>query len=184
MNTPPSVPRKLERADSREPFNSGVDELDIWLKKYADQNQKANSAVTYVTCVDGEVVGYYAVAVAAISHEEEPSKLRKQAPRQIPCVLIARRAVDLRHAGQGLGAGLLKDALRRSLQVSESVGAMAVLIHARDEVARSLYEHHVDCCPSPVDDLQLMIPMARIAQVYGTSDSSSAQSRDDSEAKR
>ncbi|MDH6238174.1 GNAT family N-acetyltransferase [Cryobacterium sp. CG_9.6] len=168
MNTPPSAPRKLERADNRESFHSGAAELDIWLKKYASQNQKANSAVTYVTCVDGEVVGYYAITVAAISHEEAPSKLRKQAPRQIPCVLIARLAVDLRYAGQGVGAGLLEDALRRSLQVSESVGAMAVLIHARDEVARSFCEHHVDCYPSPLDDLQLMIPMAQIARVYGT----------------
>lgn len=166
MNIPPSAPRKLESTDSRESFNSGAVELDEWLKKYASQNQRANSAVTYVSCVDNDVVGYYAITVAAVSRSEAPAKLRKQAPQQIPCLLIARLAVDSRYSGQGIGMGLLNDALRRSLQVSESVGAMAVLIHARDDQARAFYEHHVECFASPLDELQLMIPMKQIRQVY------------------
>ncbi|TFC92601.1 GNAT family N-acetyltransferase [Cryobacterium sp. TMT4-31] len=166
MTPKPSVPRKLARSDVRESFTSGADELDVWLRRYAHQNQKANSAVTYVSCIDGVVVGYYAITVAAISREEVPGGLQKSAPQQIPCILIARLAVDSSYSGQGIGAALLEDALRRSLQISESVGAMAVLIHARDSDARSFYEHHVDCYPSPVDDLQLVIPMKQIASVY------------------
>jgi GNAT superfamily N-acetyltransferase len=150
----------------REPFSSGAVELDDWLRRYAHQNQKANSAVTYVSCIDDVVVGYYAITVAAVSREEIPEALQRSAPSQIPCILIARLAVDSHHAGQGIGAGLLEDALRRSLQISESVGAMAVLIHAKDSDARAFYEHQVDCYPSPVDDLQLVIPMKHIAKVY------------------
>jgi GNAT superfamily N-acetyltransferase len=41
--------------------------------------------------------------------------------------------------GQGLGALLLVDALRRSLQISEQVGIRAVEVDALDDAARNFY---------------------------------------------
>lgn len=54
----PGAPRKLAKADVREGFDSGAPELDEWLTRYAWQNQQANNAVTYVSVLDGRVVGY------------------------------------------------------------------------------------------------------------------------------
>ena len=162
-----SAPRKLAREDVRESFDSGAPELDEWLQKYASQNQRANSAVTYVACDGDEVVGYYAITVGAISKDQVPAALQRSAPREIPCILLARLAVDQRFSGRGIGAGLLDDALRRALQLSESVGAMAVLIHARDERARAFYEAQTDCLQSPVDAMQLVIPMSHLSKIYG-----------------
>nr|WP_241986886.1 GNAT family N-acetyltransferase [Cryobacterium fucosi] len=146
-------------------------ELDEWLHRFAFQNQRANSAVTYVSCVGEKVVGYYAITVSAIAREDAPLGLQRSAPKQIPCILLARLAVDSQYKGQGIGVALFRDALRRAVQLSESVGAMAVLIHARDDEVRAFYEHHADCFPSPLDDLQLMIPMKHLIAVFAGSSS-------------
>lgn len=154
-----TAPRKLARGDVRESFHSGAAELDEWLIKYAWQNQQANNATTYVI-TDGErVVGYYAVTMAAVSRHEAPGPLQRGRPSQIPCILLARLAVDQSYQGEGLGWELLRDALLRSVRLSRSIGAAAVLVHCRDEAARAFYQRIGDFLQSPVDDLHLMVPI-------------------------
>jgi len=154
----PSPPRTLSQADVRGSFDCGAKELDEWLQKYALQNQRTHSAVTYVACVGTVVVGYYSIAAGSVAKRHAAPALAKGAPTEIPCILFARLAVDKEYQGSGLGAGLLLDALRRAVLLSDSVGAMAVLIHARDNAAKAFYERLVDFQPSPLDDLQLMVP--------------------------
>lgn len=166
MTLLPSSPVKLNRDHIRDGFDSGAKELDDWLHRYALQNLRANSAITYVSCRENLVVGYYAITVGAISKQTAPTVMQKSAPREIPCIVLARLAVDMNHQKQGVGIGLLTDALKRSALISESVGAMAVLIHARDPAARKFYESQVDFHQSPVDELQLMIPMKAIREWF------------------
>lgn len=159
------VPRRLARADDRSEFTSGAEELDQWLRRYAWQNQRANNAVTYVTVRDGVVMGYYAIAVAAYAKDHAPERLQTGRPREIPCILLARLAVDQHAAGLGVGAALLRDALLRSYRASQSVGAAALLVHCRDEVARDFYLHQADFLTSPVEPLHLMLPMKAIGSL-------------------
>ena len=66
-----------------------------------------------------------------------PTAEAKELPRlDVPVVLIGKLAVDRSVQGQGLGALLLVDALRRSLQISEQVGIRAVGVDAIDDAAR------------------------------------------------
>lgn len=46
---------------------------------------------------------------------------------------MARLAVDVKFAGKGLGAALLRDALERTLLIARYVGAKIFLVHAKDE---------------------------------------------------
>lgn len=108
----PGVPRKLSKADVWEGFDSGAPELDDWLLRCSWQNQRANNAVTYVSVLDERVVGYYTVTVANVTSEAAPAPVARGAPRQVPCLLLARLAVDRRMQGLGLGRGLLADAMR------------------------------------------------------------------------
>ena len=155
-----TAPRKLEKSDIRDGFESGADDLDEWFAKYAWENQAANNAITYVITDEARVVAYYSIAMAAVEKSAAPNELLKGTrPSQIPCILLARLAVDTAYAGQGLGWELLRDALLRAVGVSESIGAAAVLVHCRDESARAFYMHNGDFLTSPVDDLHLMVPM-------------------------
>ncbi|MHB8187642.1 MAG: GNAT family N-acetyltransferase [Dermatophilaceae bacterium] len=161
-----ALPRKMERDDDCADFDSGAPELDDWLRRFAFVNLRANNAVTYVAISDGRVVGYYAIAVAAAERDVAPERLRQGRPSQIPCILLARLGVDSRMQGRGIGAALLRDALERAASLSNSVGAAAVLVHARDEVARDFYLANGDFLPSPLDGLQLMVPMKLLRALF------------------
>jgi GNAT superfamily N-acetyltransferase len=154
------APRKLQPSDDRSAFRSGVPELDEWFQRYALQNQRKDNAVTYVAAVDGRIVGYYALCAAGVSREEAPAEFARGRPTSIPCVLLARLAVDERAQGRGLGAALFRDAIARTMRTAETLGISCLLVHARDESARSFYLHLADLVESPIDPLQLMLPLA------------------------
>lgn len=167
LGVKPSEPQKLTKAHDRTCFESGATELDEWLRKYSWQNLRANNATTYVTTSrDGRVVGYYAITVAGYERGAAPASVAKHAPETVPCYLLARLAVDLQWHGRGLGWGLLRDAMRRVLMLSESVAAPALLVHARDDHARAFYCRHVEFLQSPVDPLHLFLPMKTIASRF------------------
>jgi predicted N-acetyltransferase YhbS len=153
-------PRRLERGDVRTGFASGAPELDRWLVSYAWQNQRADNAVTYVITDGGRVVAYYAITMAAVSRLAAPEPMApRRRPNQIPCVLLARLAVDQRYQRRGLGLDLLRDALLRAVTLSSSIGAAAVLVHCRDEAAKAFYLNAGDFLQSPAEELQLLAPI-------------------------
>jgi GNAT superfamily N-acetyltransferase len=73
-------------------------------------------------------------------------------------ILLARLAVDVSIHGKGVGSALLKDALLRSAQAAETIGARALLVHAKDDEARAFYEHFTFEA-SPSDPYQLLLIM-------------------------
>jgi GNAT superfamily N-acetyltransferase len=163
----PTRPVKLERSFDRSGLTSGANELDEWLRQYAWQNQRADNATTYVSHLNGSVIGYYAITVASYDRAGAPTALVKGAPAQVPCILLARLAVDESWHGRGIGAALLFDALRRAVFISQSVGARLVLVHARDETAHSFYMRHGDFLESPVEPLHLMVSIQELAKIPG-----------------
>ena len=109
---------------------------------------------------DGQqnVVGYYALAAGAVSHAHAPGRIRRNMPEPIPVIVLARLAVHVDRVGQGIGQGLLKDAVRRTLQASEQVGARALLCHATDDVAKAFYLKH-GFVESPIHGMTVMLPL-------------------------
>lgn len=161
-------PRKLQKADVRVGFQSGAAELDEWFTKYSWENQAANNAITYVITDETRVVAYYSITMAAIAKSSTPDAMLKGTrPAQVPCILLARLAVDAQFSGRGLGWELLRDALLRSVGLSESIGAAAVLVHCRDEAAKEFYLHNGDFIESPVDELHLVAPMKALRSYVG-----------------
>ncbi len=86
------------------------------------------------------VVGYYTLAAGAVAFSQLPPAATKKLPRHpVPVVLLARLAVNRSAQGQGIGAAMLMDALRRALEVSKSLGVHAVEVVAIDEQAAAFY---------------------------------------------
>lgn len=152
-----SAPTLLSKEHIVDEFNCGNPLLDTWLRRYAWQNQQANTARTFVVCKDNRVVGYYSLAVGAVDHVTASPRIKKGLARHpIPVMVLARLAVDRRYQGMKIGRGLLKDAVKRTLQASEYAGIRAVFVHAKDERARKFYERF-GFEPSPVAPLKLML---------------------------
>lgn len=128
----------------RENFDCGEATLTRYLRQYASQHQKRNIGRVYVAVEQGhrKVIGYYTLANGSVAFESVPQP--KGLPREhpIPVILLARLAVDLSMRGQGLGAVLLFDALKRAAEVSRLSAVYAVIVDALDERARAFYLHY------------------------------------------
>lgn len=155
-------PEPLRDEHRLEGFASRVASLDVWLAEHALQAGRAGSARTYVVTdadQDGRVVGYHALSAAAVERASATARATKGMPHQpVPAVLLARLAVDETVQGQGVGAWLLQDAMRRALSVSDELGVRVLLVHAIDERARSFYERYgFEASATDPLNLQLLI---------------------------
>lgn len=120
-------------------FDCDKPRLNEWLKQHAAASE-GRSARTYVACEGDKVIGYYCISAGAIERAAIPSKVRKHGlPDPIPVSIIGRLARDVGHAGKGLGADLLADALKRILSASQTIGVRGVVVHALDEESVPFY---------------------------------------------
>ena len=144
-------------------FFSGKPELDVWLLKKALNSQNRNNARTYVVkdSTTEEVVGYYAIAMGSVQREHAIANLRRNSPNPIPMVVLARLAVHENYHGIGIGSGLLKDCVQRSVHAMEVVGGAGILVHAIDQTAKTFYKKF-GFQQSSFDE---MILMARICDI-------------------
>jgi GNAT superfamily N-acetyltransferase len=96
-----------------------------------------------------------------------PGKVRRNAPDIIPVSVIGRLAVNRDHAGKGLGADLLSDALRRIALASQSIGIGAVLVQAKDEAAKRFYLRCAEFLEYPEDSRTLFLPIETVIAGFG-----------------
>ncbi|MBU6439398.1 MAG: GNAT family N-acetyltransferase [Betaproteobacteria bacterium] len=151
--------RKLAASDRVEAFDCGQAALNQFLQRYALVNQKAGGALTYVCCRDDVVVGFYSLAVGSVDPQAAPARVTKGLARHpVPVMILARLAVDRGHQGRGLGRALLKDALLRTAQAADIAGIRCLLVHAKDDAARSWYQSwDFESSPSDPHHLVLML---------------------------
>jgi GNAT superfamily N-acetyltransferase len=122
----------------RDAFDCEENSLNEFLKKYARQNDEKGLGRTFVAVKPGDptIIGYYTIASGAVRFDTVPEKL----PRYpIPVAHLGRLAVDKQARGQGVGAFLLIDALRRIAQVADQLGIYAVEVNALNESAKQFY---------------------------------------------
>src|SRR5260370_24758221 len=107
---PLNDPTPLDARHDFSAFDCDVPALNNYLKKFALQNQRSQSARTYVATRGEGVVGYYTLAAASARPEETPARVAKGlAAHPVPVILPALLAVDAREKGKGLCTGLMKD---------------------------------------------------------------------------
>lgn len=169
LQSPLSDVQKLSSLHDLAPFDCGKKPLNIWLHRYARQNQTADAAQTYVAHRGYRVTGYYTLTYGSVQPEETPARIIKGLARHpVPVVLLARLAVDLNEAGKGLGKALLKQSLIQVDAAAGIAGARALLVHAIDEQARGFYEHF-GFEPSPVDKYTLLLLMKDLRAMINNS---------------
>lgn len=151
------APQPLLPSHRCDGFACSEPELDAWLMRRALANQLSGASRTFVV-VDAQqaVVGYYALAAGAVSHQMATPAVRRNMPDPVPVMVLARLAVDQRAQGLKLGASLLQDAVKRCALVSQHAGIRALLVHALHDQAKQFYEHY-GFQASPVHPLTLLL---------------------------
>lgn len=151
------APQPLTADHQLNTFNCGETSLDEWLKRRALLNQSNGASRTFVVVDESQLVmGYYALAAGAVHHQDATRSIRQNMPDPIPVMVLARLAVDIRTQGMQLGAGLLRDAVDRSLAVAKNTGVRALLVHALHERAKQFYLYF-GFQASPLHPLSLML---------------------------
>jgi len=158
----------LQENHDRASFSSGTEILDNYLRKYASQDVAKRVAVCFVLTPNRKTIaGFYTLSQYSVDLLELPGKIAAKLPKypKVPTTLIGRLAIDKKFKGQGLGEFLLLDALYRSLQQSKQVASFAVIVDAKDDVARRFYEHF-DFLSLPDTPDRFFLPMKTIGKLF------------------
>ncbi len=153
------------RRHDREQFDSGEPALDEWLRRYAGQNRRRDTAATWVIAdVNDVVVSYASVAMTGIDRSAAPEVLAKGAPDPVPALLLGRLAVDHRYSRLGIGTTLATHVLATAVELNEKAACRAVVVTALAERARTWWErlgfHRFD--PDDPDQLDLYLLTSEI----------------------
>jgi len=124
--------RRLLVGDDTSSFRCGDPEYDLFLQRYAGQNQdRLFVGATYAALDGPRVVGYVTVAVGQIDRGDIPSPAQGGLPRYpLPVLRLARLAVDEAFQGRGLGRRLAAYAFAVALQVRAAAGCIGVVVDA------------------------------------------------------
>lgn len=161
-----SAPVPLAASHDLADFDCGEPALNDWLKRRALKNESRFSR-TYVVCDDNRVIAYFCISAGSVEREAAPGKVRRNAPDIIPISVIGRLAVSQSHAGRGLGADILSDALRRIAIASRSIGIGAVLVQAKDDKAKAFYRACAEFIEYPEDSRTLFLPIETVIAAFG-----------------
>jgi len=151
------APESLSPEHQLHTFDCGKPALNDWLLRHARQAQTSGSARTFVVTDGDRVAGYFSLTVGQIDTLDAPERIRKgMGHYPIPVVILARLAVDRAYQGQGIGVGMLQDAIRRTLVIAEQAGIRAMLTHPLDEDAAQFYQRF-GFIASPLREQQLLL---------------------------
>ncbi len=153
------------RRHDRDGFDSGEPVLDEWLRRYAGQNRRRDTAATWVIAdAQDVVVAYASISMTGIDRSAAPEIVAKGAPDPVPALLLGRLAVDRRYAGLGIGTTLAAHVLATAVELNEKAACRVVVVTALNANARSWWErlgfHAFD--PSTPDQLDLYLLTAEI----------------------
>lgn len=158
---------KLTRHHGVDGFDCGQEALNRFLSRFALANQQTNAFQTYAALADDAVIGFYTLVVGEASYHDAPERLVKGPARHPgPLTVLARMGVSRNLQGKGVGAGLLKDAMLRTLQAADIAGIRAFAAHAKDEQARAFYRRF-DFIASPTDPLHLLVLIKDLKRASG-----------------
>lgn len=152
----------------RDGFACGVDSLDRYLRIQASQDvrRKANGVFILIEPDHPSIVlGYYTLCATGLPQGEVPEAARKHAPRYplVSATLVGRLAISQTRQGEGLGALLLADAVRRAYASAGTVGSSMLIVDALNERAAAFYQAN-GFLRLP-DSLRLILPMQTIRRL-------------------
>ena len=126
---------------NRDRFDSGQPILDEWLRRYAGQNRRRDTAATWViTDPNDVVVAYASVAMTGIDRSSAPPELIKGSPDPVPAMLLGRLAVDKYYANLGVGTALAALVLATAVELNEKAACRAVVVTALNQNARTWWQ--------------------------------------------
>ncbi|MBI1770319.1 MAG: GNAT family N-acetyltransferase [Bacteroidetes bacterium] len=160
----------LNSLHRRGDFSCGKVQLDNYLHNQVSQDVKRKLSACFILQGENDVIkGFYTLSNDSIPADHLPSEIRKKMPpsyTNLPTTLLGRLAVDKDFAKQGLGELLLLDALKRSYDISDDIGSMAVIVDPLDNNALLFYKKY-GFIELP-DSGRMFLPMKLVSKLFVT----------------
>ena len=129
--------------DATSGFRCGKHPLDDFFARHALDNDRQGLGKTYVLREGDAVLGFYTLSMADVEAEVAARALKVRLPRYpLPVALLGRLAVHRNEQDRGIGARLLRDALRRVNDLADQIGCLGVIVDAKDEGAERFYARY------------------------------------------
>lgn len=163
------ISEPLNSKHKKSDFSCGKEMLDNYLHKQANQDIKRKLSACFVIKESESdlIKGYYTLSNNSIPLELVPNEIRKKLPgsyKTIPTTLLGRLAIDNRFQGQGIGKLVLVDVLKRSYELSKTIGSFAVVVDPIDDDAERFYDKY-GFIKLP-DSGKMFLPMKTIGQLF------------------
>lgn len=136
MQFEPLNPKKHDRKR----FDCGVEALNLYLQRRANQDQRRSLSKVYVVAEEERVMGYYSISAHSVLPDNLPDDIKLVGYRDVPFLLLGRLAMDKDFQGQGYGDTLIFHAFKTTLEAAEKVGILGMVVDAKDEKAATFYE--------------------------------------------
>ena len=135
--------RLLQKEDDTASFDCEEPNLNLFLKRYAKQNQfRHYIGTTYVAAYQRKVIGYVSVSSGSIRVNELNKLKMKNLPKYpLPILRLTRLAVDKNYRKKGIGKALLKLVLKLTVKQKEQFGCFGLVVDAKEESV-SFYEQY------------------------------------------
>ncbi|WP_277115578.1 GNAT family N-acetyltransferase [Chryseobacterium sp.] len=123
----------LNKSHNKSGFECGKPLLDNYIRTQASQDVKRDLSACYVMTEDESnlVLGYYTLSGNSIERLSFPEDMIVKLPpsySDLPTILLGRLALDKKMHGKKLGEYLLINALNKCVEVSQTIGAIAVVV--------------------------------------------------------
>jgi GNAT superfamily N-acetyltransferase len=167
--------QKFDKAlHDRSAFSCGHGPIDNFLRSSLSEQIKAGMVTAYMATADGDtaVHGFYTLGAMAIRADLGPQKWVSAGVPEVPVIYIRAVAVREDCQGKGLGTALVIDALHRCIDITDKMGAAAVVLdvlHDKHFERRwAFYENlGFKALNDPNNPCRVFIPMADVRATLG-----------------
>lgn len=128
---------RLAKHHDRQNFDCGQDDINTYLKNFANQHTKKNIAKVHILIDENnpnQIVGFY-----NLSNTELVMKITGY-PNKIPAILIGKLGVNKAFQGQGFSKVLLSHALNKIKTLSLDTGIAFVIIDVKTDELANYYK--------------------------------------------
>lgn len=138
------IVRLLSTTQQREHFDCGNEELNLFLRQFANQQSKKGLSRTYVLLENEEsahILGFYTISLISIKLDEFEIKPKGFSPKmQLPACLIGRLAVDKCSQNKGYSKLLFAHAIHNIRKLHQISGLSFILVDLKSETLIPFYQ--------------------------------------------
>lgn len=145
-------------------FNCGVSALNLYLQRFANQDQKRSLTRIYVLEEKKRIIGYYSISAHSVMRDNLPNNINLASYKDLPFLLLGRLAVDINYQGQGYGDTLMYHAFKITLNIAKDIGILGIVVDAKNSNAISFYEGFGFIKLQKIQN-RLVLPLSTIAKL-------------------